>query len=115
MQRVTFDAFGEPGSVLRVEEGPEPVPGPGEVAVRMRLCPINPADLLTVRGLYGTRPRLPAVPGYEGVGVVAALGEGVTAPAVGTRVVPLGSNGTWQQVCIAKSAALLPVPVGIAD
>jgi NADPH2:quinone reductase len=115
MQRVTFDAFGEPGSVLRVEEGPEPVPGPGEVAVRMRLCPINPADLLTVRGLYGTRPRLPAVPGYEGVGVVAALGEGVTAPAVGARVVPLGSNGTWQQVCIAKAAALLPVPDGIAD
>ncbi|WP_374442192.1 zinc-dependent alcohol dehydrogenase family protein, partial [Stella sp.] len=77
--------------------------------------PINPADLLTVRGLYGTRPRLPAVPGYEGVGVVEALGAGVAAPAVGTRVVPLASDGTWQEVAIAKAAALLPVPDAIPD
>lgn len=110
-----FEAFGEPGAVLRLVERPDPVPGPGEVAVTMRRMSINPADLLTIRGLYGTRPRLPAVPGYEGVGIVAALGEGVTAPAVGTRVVPLGSNGTWQQTCIAKAAALLPVPDAISD
>ncbi len=68
-----------------------------------------------MRGLYGTRPRLPAVPGYEGVGVVEALGAGVAAPAVGTRVVPLASDGTWQEVAIAKAAALLPVPDAIPD
>ncbi|MCC7274693.1 MAG: zinc-dependent alcohol dehydrogenase family protein, partial [Alphaproteobacteria bacterium] len=107
--------FGEPAEVLRVEEAAEPSPGPGEVAVRMELRPINPADLLTVRGLYGTRPRLPAVPGYEGVGHVVAVGADVTAPAPGARVVPLGSNGTWQQVCLAKAAALLPVPDSVPD
>ncbi|MCC7275694.1 MAG: zinc-binding dehydrogenase, partial [Alphaproteobacteria bacterium] len=50
MKRVVFDGFGEPAEVLRVEEAAEPSPGPGEVAVRMELRPINPADLLTVRG-----------------------------------------------------------------
>ncbi|BBK29912.1 NADPH:quinone reductase-like Zn-dependent oxidoreductase [Stella humosa] len=115
MKRVVFHAFGEPGQVLAVEDVPDPVPGAGEVLVRMRLCPINPADLLTVRGLYGTRPRLPAVPGYEGLGIVAALGQGVTAPAIGTRVVPMASNGTWQELCVAKAAALLPLPDAIGD
>ena len=115
MKRVVFHAFGEPGAVLVTDEVPDPVPGPGEAVVRMRLRPINPADLLTVRGLYGTRPRLPAVPGYEGVGTVVALGEGVSGPAVGTRVVPLGSNGTWQELAVAKAAALLPVPDDIPD
>jgi NADPH:quinone reductase-like Zn-dependent oxidoreductase len=115
MKRVVFHRFGEPGAVLGLEEAAEPAPGPGEALVQMRLRPINPADLLTVRGLYGVRPRLPAVPGYEGVGVVAALGEGVSAPAIGTRVVPLGSNGTWQEVCVARASALLPVPDAIPD
>ncbi|BBK35646.1 alcohol dehydrogenase [Allostella sp. ATCC 35155] len=115
MQAVVFDKFGEPDAVLRLAERPVPAPGPGEVRVRMRLRPINPADLLTVRGLYGTRPRLPAVPGYEGVGVVDALGEGVSTPVPGTRVVPLASNGTWQEFCVTKAAALLPVPDAIGD
>ncbi|MGE0714996.1 MAG: zinc-dependent alcohol dehydrogenase family protein [Alphaproteobacteria bacterium] len=115
MRRVVFDGFGEPASVLRVEDCAEPVPGPGEVVVAMTLRPINPADLLTVRGRYGTRPKLPAVPGYEGVGRVVARGPDVETPAIGERVVPLGSNGTWQELCVARASAVLALPDAVPD
>jgi len=115
MRRIVFDQFGEPSAVLRIENVADPIPGPGEVVVRMQSRTINPADLLTVRGIYGTRPKLPAVPGYEGVGTVEALGEGVQGIAVGARVVPLGNNGTWQDRCIARASGLIPVPEAIPD
>ena len=51
MLSVRFQEFGEPAKVLRVEHVQGPEPGPGEVLVRMRARPINPSDLLTVRGL----------------------------------------------------------------
>ena len=54
-----------------------PEPGPGEVRVRMIASPINPSDLLVVRGRYGVLPRLPATPGFEGVGVVDKAGPGL--------------------------------------
>jgi NADPH:quinone reductase-like Zn-dependent oxidoreductase len=56
MRSVRFDRFGEPAEVLRLEEMATPVPGPGQVLVRMRARPINPSDLLFVRGRYGIQP-----------------------------------------------------------
>ena len=115
MKSVRFNEFGNPAEMLRVEELPEPEPGAGEVLVRMRARPINPSDLLTVHGLYGALPRLPATPGLEGMGEVAALGEGVKNIHVGQRVILLGISGTWQEYLLAQSAQLLPVPDGISD
>src|SRR3712207_2810487 len=104
MLSVRFQEFGEPLKALRVEEVPRPSPGPGEVLVRMRARPVNPSDLLTVRGLYGVLPKLPASPGLEGVGEVAAVGEGVGQLSAGRRVIPLGVSGTWQEYLIAPAA-----------
>lgn len=115
MLSVRFGEFGVPSEVLRVEEVERPEPGAGEVLVRMRARPINPSDLLTVRGLYGALPKLPATPGLEGMGVVEAVGEGVERPAVGTRVIPLGVAGTWQEYVVARAAQLIPVPESISD
>src|SRR5262249_61345317 len=70
MKAVVFEQFGDPAEVLQVREVPEPNPGPGQVLVRMLASPIGPADFLTVRGLYGHQPKLPATPGTEGVGIV---------------------------------------------
>src|SRR3712207_9592002 len=97
MQSVRFQQFGNPAEVLRVEEVERPEPGAGQVLVRMRARPINPSDLLTVRGLYGSLPRLPATPGLEGMGEVAEVGEGVRHLREGQRVIPLGVAGTWQE------------------
>ena len=115
MQSVRFHEFGEPAAVLRVEEVPRPEAGPGEVLVRMRARPINPSDLLTVRGLYGALPALPAAPGLEGMGEVAEAGEGVAHLRAGQRVIPLGVAGTWAEYVVAPAAQLIPVPEGVSD
>jgi NADPH:quinone reductase-like Zn-dependent oxidoreductase len=81
----------------------------------MRARPINPSDLWTIRGLYGSLPRLPATPGMEGSGVVEALGAGVTGLEVGQLVAPIGASGTWQEYIIIDALALLPVPPGLSE
>ena len=115
MQSVRFYEFGKPADVLRVEDLPTPEPAAGQVLVRVRARPINPSDLLTVRGLYGALPKLPASPGLEGMGEVAAVGEGVGHLRAGQRVIPLGVSGTWQEYLLAPAAQLLPVPDGVSD
>ncbi|HLM54757.1 MAG TPA: zinc-dependent alcohol dehydrogenase family protein [Pyrinomonadaceae bacterium] len=115
MQSVRFYEFGKPADVLRVEDVPTPEPAAGQVLVRMRARPINPSDLLTVRGLYGALPKLPASPGLEGMGEVSAVGEGVGHLRAGQRVIPLGVSGTWQEYLLAPAAQLLPVPDGVSD
>ena len=65
MKAVVFERFGDPAEVLQVRELPTPEPRPGQVRVRMRAAPINPSDLLLIRGVYGYRPELPAPLGAE--------------------------------------------------
>jgi NADPH2:quinone reductase len=115
MQSVKFYEFGNPADVLRVEDVPQPEPGAGQVLVRLRARSINPSDVLTVRGLYGALPKLPATPGLEGMGEVAVVGDGVKNLRVGQRVIPLGVPGTWQEYILAESTQLIPVPDGVSD
>src|SRR5436305_11825788 len=77
MKAAVFDRFGAPEEVLQVRDVPAPEPGRGEVRVRMLASPINPSDLLHVRGEYGRRPGLPAGAGFEGVGVIESAGPGL--------------------------------------
>jgi NADPH:quinone reductase-like Zn-dependent oxidoreductase len=115
MQSVRFHEFGNPAEVLRIEDVPKPELGAGQVLVKMRARPINPSDLLTVRGLYGALPVPPATPGLEGMGEVAEVGEGVTHLRTGQRVISLGVAGTWQEFIVAPAAQLIPVPDAVGD
>jgi NADPH:quinone reductase len=115
MWSVRFDNFGEPAVVLKVMELPVPRPGPRQMLIRMRARPVNPSDLLTVRGLYGVLPRLPASPGVEGVGVIEDLGPGVKGFHVGQRVIPVGARGTWQEYLLARDDEVIPCPDAITD
>lgn len=74
-----------PGAPLVLRERPLPTPGPGEVRLRVRACGVCRTDLHVVDGELPD-PALPLVPGHEVVGIVEALGAGVTAPALGERV-----------------------------
>ncbi|WP_062378835.1 zinc-binding dehydrogenase [Demequina pelophila] len=115
MHALIHREFGDPAHVLSLEEVATPEPGPGEVRVRLLLSPIHNHDLWTVRGTYGVKPELPARAGTEAVGVVDALGEGVTHLEVGQRVATGATFGVWAESFIAKAAALLPVPEGVPD
>ncbi|MGY6554279.1 MAG: zinc-dependent alcohol dehydrogenase family protein [Wenzhouxiangella sp.] len=106
------------------ERGPDPValieaverelspPQAGEVMVEVLASPINPSDLLTLSGVYGVLPELPAVAGNEGVGRVAALGPEVDTLKPGQLVLlPLGC-GTWASHLVARATDLVPLPSG---
>jgi len=80
---------------LKIAERPDPVPGPGEVVVRMQAVTLNFRDLLTVAGTYGGGHPLPLAPFSDGAGVVEAVGPGVSTLKVGDRVASLFFSDTW--------------------
>src|SRR5262245_24625405 len=81
------DAFGVGG--LKLVERPDPVPGTGQVVLKMRAFSINYRDLLVVNGVGRWKPSLPRVPLSDGVGIVMAIGGGVSRVKVGDRVAPI--------------------------
>jgi len=112
MKAIVCPELGPP-SLLRVEERPGLVPGPGEVVVDVEACGVNFVDTLMIQGLYQIKPTPPFVPGSEVAGTVAAVGEGVTGFAKGDRVVTSpGLNGFAEQVGV-RASTLHPVPPGM--
>ncbi|MEM9583795.1 MAG: NADPH:quinone oxidoreductase family protein [Pseudomonadota bacterium] len=81
------------GTTAFSQDAAVPEPKPGEVKLRIHACALNFADLLMVKGTYQEKPPLPFSPGMEVAGEVVALGEGVTTPAIGTRVAVFGGHG----------------------
>jgi NADPH:quinone reductase-like Zn-dependent oxidoreductase len=96
--------------VLEVRDGPDPIPGAGEVRVRVHAAGLNFADIMARLGLYPDAPKLPAVVGYEVAGVVDALGAGVTAPPVGTRVLTVTRFGGQAELVCVPAGQVLPMP-----
>ncbi|KAF9894652.1 hypothetical protein FE257_006540 [Aspergillus nanangensis] len=107
--------FGPPREVITCEICDPPIPGPGQVLVQMLLASINPSDLIPITGAYRARTSLPFVPGFEGVGVIKAVGTGVTEMKIGDRVLPLGSAGAWQEFKLSEERWCFPVPTDLTD
>ena len=103
-----YERHGNPAEVLRVESQPWPKPAADEAVVKMRAAPINPADLNAIEGKYPGRREVPAVPGFEGAGVIVELG--VTA---GALVILPHNIGTWREALAVKEVELVAVPEGI--
>src|SRR5216117_4445640 len=98
-----YSAHGNPADVLRVESQPWPKPGPNEAVVEMRAAPINPADLNAIEGKYPGRREVPAVPGFEGAGVVVEVGANVSTIAKGALVILPHNIGTWREAIAVKA------------
>ncbi len=97
-----------------IEEHPDPVPGSGEVLVRVRGAGLNGADMMQRRGLYPAPPGSPRdIPGMEFAGEVAALGEGATRFEVGERVMGIVGGGAQAELVVAHERVLMPVPAGL--
>jgi NADPH2:quinone reductase len=113
MRAVRLSRFGGP-EVLEIVETPTPAPQPGEVLVRVQASGINFFEILMRQDRYAVTPELPMVLGVEAAGVIEALGDGVTSPAVGTRVaVPLfamGRSGGYADYVVADAASVVPLP-----
>ena len=96
---------------LELREHPTPDPGPGEVLVRVHGAGINRADLLQRIGLYPPPPGVPVdIPGMEFAGEVAAVGPGVDAPAVGTRVFGIVGGGAQAEYLTVHASHCAVVP-----
>ena len=104
--------FGRPLEVLRLEDVKQAEPQVGEVRVRLLAATINPSDYGMIAGSYGRLRELPAVAGREGVGVVEAIGRGVTRVGVGARV-RFPEAGAWQETACMPAANLLLVPADV--
>ena len=99
-----------PQEFIEAVESEQPTLTSGQVLIQVLAAPINPSDVLTLTGLYGMLPPLPAVGGNEGVGKVVQLGPDVTRPAIGqTVLLPVGS-GTWATHVVADAKKLMPLP-----
>ena len=112
---LSYAAFGPPAEVLRLVEVELPPPGPGQALVRLRAAVIHPSDFGRIDGRYGTKAKLPAVGGREGVAEVIALGPDTAGLTVGTRVLLPKDTGAWQDHQLHPVTVLVPVPDGVAD
>ncbi|MGJ9417307.1 NADPH:quinone oxidoreductase family protein [Massilia sp. CMS3.1] len=112
MKAIVCKAWGPPDS-LELQDLPDLVPGPGEVAIDVRAAGVNFPDVLTVQGKYQVKPPLPFTPGNEFAGVVRALGEGVRNVKVGDSVIGFTQTGAFAEQAIAPAAALMPMPPGM--
>ncbi|RRH73456.1 NADPH:quinone oxidoreductase family protein [Falsigemmobacter faecalis] len=91
-------------------EVPQPQPGPGEVALAIRACGVNFADLLLTEGRYQEKPPLPFTLGMEVAGVVEALGPGVTGLAPGDRVGVFGRDGGLAEAGVFPADRCVKLP-----
>ena len=99
----------EYGKSPQISEVEVPQPGPGELRLKVAACGLNFADLLMVTGEYQERPPLPFALGMEMSGTVEALGEGVSGPAVGTRVGAFGGRGGLADYAVVPADRCVPL------
>ena len=106
----------QPGGpeVLRLEEVPDPVPGPGEVLMAVAAAGLNRADVLQRQGHYPPPPGSPPYPGMECSGRIIELGPEVTGWQVGDEVCALLGGGAYAEKVAVPQGQLLPVPHGVS-
>lgn len=109
--------YGEPSSVLRLEEATVPAPGPGQVRLRVAATSCNFADVLLCRGEYQQKPDPPFTPGLEVCGWVDDIGGGVDPRLLASRIVgqPILPHGGFAEVALMNAAEAYVVPRNIDD
>jgi NADPH2:quinone reductase len=101
------------GGELKITGAPIPVPGPGEVLIKVGAAGVNRADVLQAAGRYALRPGVSPIPGLEVAGVVEAVGEGATRWKPGDSVCALLTGGGYAEYAVTPAAQCLPIPYGL--
>ncbi len=143
MKALVFEQYGKANEVLKLQDINEPEPQDGEVKVKMLFSPLNPSDVYnTIQGTYkeavgkaiwnhnkaekdyamdpdGLKiiPKLPHIPGLEGVGTVVSAGKGIYGKMlIGKRVIVVGADrGNWQEYNVVSAKQALPVNKALSD
>jgi NADPH2:quinone reductase len=111
MRAVTFSGDGQ----LSVSEHADPVPGHGEVLVRVHAAGLNGADIHQLRGGYPAPPGSPPdIPGLELAGEVVAVGPGALRFSVGDRVMSIVGGGGQAELAVVNERILMPVPENLS-
>jgi NADPH:quinone reductase-like Zn-dependent oxidoreductase len=113
MKAIVVHQYGSP-EVLKFEDYPDPVPGPGEVLVRVAAASVNPIDYKPRAGLTKDfyPMKFPGLIGVDMAGTVVKLGPGVEGFSVGDQVFAMADN-TYAELCVVKAAVLAKVPKGL--
>ncbi len=113
MKAIVVRQYGGP-EVLRFEEYPDPVPGPGEVLVRVAASSVNPLDYKRRAGLKKDYYpiKFPGLIGTDIAGTVVKIGQGVEGFSAGDQVFAMADN-TYAELCVVKAAILAKVPKGL--
>jgi NADPH2:quinone reductase len=118
MKAIVVHEFGAP-EVLKLEDVPDPQPGPGQVVVGVRAAGVNPYDAYMRAGTYGARnPTLPFTPGSDAAGVVEAVGAGIIDLGPGDRVFTSGTlSGAYaaRTLCLREQVHPLPENVSFSQ
>lgn len=117
MRAIEITRYGAP-EVLQPVTRPDPVPGPGEVLVRVAASGVNRPDVLQRKGHYPMPPGVSDLPGLEIAGTVAGGDPAELAAAglaLGDRVCALVAGGGYAELCTAPIGQVLPVPAGLTD
>lgn len=107
MKAIVVTQYGGP-EVLQIQETEIGKPGKGQILVRMAAAGVNFVEIYQRRGTYPVK--LPYVPGWEGAGVVEAIGEGVTLFKPGDRVAYVHQPGSYAEFSLVKEESLIPLP-----
>ncbi len=102
-----------PAEGLQLVERPDPVPGAGEVLIRVKAAGVNRPDVLQRGGKYPPPPGASDLPGLEVSGIVEGAGDGVTQWRAGDRVCALLAGGGYAELCVAPAVQCLPVPAAM--
>lgn len=115
-QNMTAIEISTPGGpeVLKPCDRPVPVPGPGEVLLKVAYAGVNRPDVVQRKGLYPPPPGASDLPGLEVSGTVVATGPGVDNSEMGTRYCALVSGGGYAEYCLARLDQCLPVSASLS-
>jgi NADPH2:quinone reductase len=116
MRALQQTSLNGPRDLRLITDAPVPVPGPGEVLIRVTAAGVNFGDISQAYGTFLGGPQPPYLAGFEAAGEVVARGEAVTGLELGARVIGTGIGcGAFAEYTALPAAAVLPVPAGWAE
>ena len=118
MKAIRVHQCGGP-EVLKLEDVPDPQPGPGQVVVRVKAVGVNPVDVYVRMGIPGRIPPLPYTPGSDAAGIVEAIGSGVQGVAKGDRVYTIRTVageylGACAELALCEAWHVKPLPANVS-